>query len=337
MRPATRVFRQVRLVQRRPFSSSPARLDRYGFIGLGQMGYQMAKNLQQKLSPSDTVRLYDINTEAVKKLASEAEAFTGGAAVEVTSSIAAVAKDADYVVTVLPEPVHVQAVYKDILAPGLAAGTGGEKPVFIDCSTIDPSTSRAVASTVAKAGGHFVDAPMSGGVVGASAGTLTFMLGCPADLLPRVEPVLLRMGRRVFPCGVQGSGLAAKLANNYLLAINNIGTAEAMNLGIRWGLDPAVLAGVINASTGKCWPSEINNPVPGVVPTAPASRDYAGGFGISLMKKDLGLAVSAAKETGARLTLAPAAQELYAAAAEAEDCRGRDFSVVYRYLGKKET
>jgi 3-hydroxyisobutyrate dehydrogenase len=177
---------------------------------------------------------------------------------------------------------------------------------------------------------------MSGGVVGATAGTLTFMLGAPQCLLGRIEPILLRMGKRVLHCGAQGAGLSAKLANNYLLAIENIATAEAMNLGVKWGLDPKVLANVINVSTGKCWPSEVNNPVPGVVEAAPASRDYAGGFGIGLMRKDLRLAILAAKEAGAELPLADKASEVYETAEAEERCKGRDFSVVYRWLGGKE-
>ena len=144
------------------------------------------------------------------------------------------------------------------------------------------------------------------------------------------------MGKKVIHCGAQGAGLSAKLANNYLLAINNIATAEAMNLGIKWGLDPKVLGNLINISTGKCWPSEINNPVKGVVDGAPASRDYSGGFGIGLMKKDLGLAIKAAAEAGAKLELAEKANEVYEEAGKREDCKGRDFSVVYRYLGGAE-
>lgn len=177
---------------------------------------------------------------------------------------------------------------------------------------------------------------MSGGVVGATAGTLTFMLGSDEALVPRVEPVLLLMGRKVLHCGEQGAGLSAKLANNYLLALNNIATAEAMNLGMKWGLDPKKLAGVINVSTGKCWPSEVNNPVKGVVETSPVHRDYRGGFGISLMKKDLRLAMVAAGEAGARMELAETAFKVYEEAEKREDCQGRDFSVVYRYLGGKE-
>lgn len=177
---------------------------------------------------------------------------------------------------------------------------------------------------------------MSGGVVGAKAGTLTFMLGAPDSLVSRVEPILLMMGKKVLHCGPQGAGLSGKLANNYLLAINNIATAEAMNLGIKWGLDPLVLGNLINISTGKCWPSSVNNPVKGVVDGAPASRDYEGGFGLSLMKKDLSLAILAAKEAKATLELGERAREVYEAAEQREDCKGRDFSVVYRYLGGEQ-
>jgi 3-hydroxyisobutyrate dehydrogenase len=248
------------------------------------------------------------------------------------------ARHQDTVITCLPEPSHVKSAYASMITSDLPQRL---KPrIYIDCSTIDPSSSRAVARSVSAAlpdnQGAFVDAPMSGGVVGAAAGTLTFMLGAADELVPRVEQVLLRMGKRVLHCGPQGAGLSAKLANNYLLAISNIATAEAMNLGVKWGLDPKVLAGVINASTGRCWPSEVNNPVKGVVEKAPASRDYAGGFGISLMRKDLTLAMMAAEEAGARLELAKAAREVYEGAEKAERCKGRDFSVVYRYLGGEE-
>lgn len=227
----------------------------------------------------------------------------------------------------------MQGVYKSILAGSLPK----KDRIFIDCSTIDPSTSRQVAKSVADAGqGLFVDAPMSGGVVGATAGTLTFMLGADEALLPRVEPALMHMGRKVLHCGGQGAGLSAKLANNYLLALNNIATAEAMNLGVKWGLDPAKLAAVINVSTGRCWPSEVNNPVKGVVEGSPAGRDYRGGFGIALMKKDLRLALVAAEEAGARMELAQTAFGVYEEASKQEDCQGRDFSVVYRYIGGQE-
>lgn len=172
--------------------------------------------------------------------------------------------------------------------------------------------------------------------MGATAGTLTFMLGAPKSLISRLEPILLMMGKKVLHCGDQGAGLSGKLANNYLLAINNIATAEAMNLGIKLGLDRKVLGNLINTSTGKCWPSETNNPVKGVVETSPANRDYDGGFGISLMRKDLNLAIQAAADAGAQLQLGDTAKEVYEEAEQREDCKGKDFSVVYRYIGGAE-
>lgn len=174
---------------------------------------------------------------------------------------------------------------------------------------------------------------MSGGVVGARAGTLSFMFGATTrtgQLVERVKPILLLMGKKAWHLGEQGAGVTGKLANNYILAINNIATAEAMNLGIRWGLNPKVLADMINSSTGRCWPSEINNPVPGVVEAAPASRGYTGGFGVSLMKKDLRLAIAAAAESGTPLELANTARGVYSATED--KYRGKDFSVVYQHL-----
>ncbi|KAL2019830.1 hypothetical protein VTK56DRAFT_9092 [Thermocarpiscus australiensis] len=339
MKPSVRLWRLSLQAQRRAFSSSPRRLDNYAFIGLGQMGYQMARNLQAKLPPSDTIRLFDINKAAAEKLAHEMTTQqAGGAAAEVAGSAADASREADTVITCLPEPQHVKSTFEAILKGNLVSRS---KPrLFIDCSTIDPSSSREVAAAVSSAlpngQANFVDAPMSGGVVGATAGTLTFMLGAPESLVGRIEPILLRMGKRVLHCGPQGAGLSAKLANNYLLAIENIATAEAMNLGVKWGLDPKVLASVINVSTGRCWPSEVNNPVPGVVETAPANRDYQGGFGIGLMRKDLRLAMLAAREAGAKLPLADKASEVYESAEAEEKCKGRDFSVVYRWLGGKE-
>ncbi|KLU81381.1 hypothetical protein MAPG_00471, partial [Magnaporthiopsis poae ATCC 64411] len=188
----------------RAFSSTARRLDTYGFIGLGQMGYQMARNLQSKLPPSDTVRLFDINRGAMQKLAAEMKTSQiGGAAVELADSAEAASTEAanlviqDTVITVLPEPSHVKSVYASIIShlqskpPTTATGTGGQpqpRRLFIDCSTIDPASSREVAALVAEGtsgAAAFVDAPMSGGVVGATAGTLTFMLGAPGNLVSR--------------------------------------------------------------------------------------------------------------------------------------------------------
>jgi 3-hydroxyisobutyrate dehydrogenase-like beta-hydroxyacid dehydrogenase len=225
------------------------------------------------------------------------------------------------IITVLPEPQHVKAVYKQILDQNnlLTATPIKKERLFIDCSTIDPMTSAAVAEQAHSSGqGRFVDAPMSGGVVGAAAGKLTFMLGAEEDIVARVSEILMLMGKRVVHLGPPTSGLKGKLANNYLLALNNIATCEAMNMGVKWGL------------------SEINVPIPNVNPDTPSSRDYEGGFGTTLMLKDLKLALVAAEEADVSPYLGERARELYTAVSEDSKCKGKDFSVVYRYLGGKE-
>lgn len=238
----------------------------------------------------------------------------------------------------LPEPHHVQNVFQQMLKPPTlrTEAPNTKERLFIDCSTIDPKSSANVANATYSSGqGKFIDAPMSGGVVGARAGKLTFMIGAPPELVERATEVLMLMGKRVVHLGPQTSGLKGKLANNYLLALNNIATAEAMNMGVTWGLDPKTLADMINSATGKCWPSETNNPVPGVIPDAPSSREYAGGFGTGLMLKDLKLALQAASETGIKAQLGDYAKDIYAAVHADERYKGKDFSVVYKYIGGK--
>ncbi|EER24708.1 hypothetical protein D8B26_004932 [Coccidioides posadasii str. Silveira] len=312
----------------RSFSTTLSRDATWGFIGLGQMGYPMAKNLRAKIPESDTLLICDSNPDATKRFTAE----QSGKRIEVASSPRELAERSETIITSLPEPQHVKGVFHTILKDGLPKLA--TERLFIDCSTIDPISSREVAAAVHSTGsGRFVDAPMSGGVVGATAGTLTFMVGASSQipgLVQEAEKVLLLMGKKVWHLGEQGAGLSGKLANNYLLAITNIATAEAMNLGVRWGLDPKVLGQMINSSTGRSWSSEVNNPAPGVVETAPASRGYSGGFGVSLMKKDLRLAVEAANEAGTRLELASKAQEVYDSTEAAH--KGKDFSVVYQYL-----
>jgi 3-hydroxyisobutyrate dehydrogenase len=245
----------------------------------------------------------------------------------------------DTIITSLPEPKHVKGVFEEMLEPAtlLTDRSSSKERLFIDCSTIDPMTSAEVAKAAHSTGqGIFIDAPMSGGVVGAQAGTLTFMIGAAPEAVERATGVLSLIGKRVLHMGDQGAGLKGKLANNYLLALNNIATAEAMSMGVKWGLDPKALAGMINISTGKCWPSEVNNPVPGVIEGSPSSRGYEGGFGIALATKDLKLALKAAEEADVKLALGEAARAVYDAAEKDENCKGRDFSVVYRFLGGKE-
>ena len=241
------------------------------------------------------------------------------------------------ILTVLPEPHHVRGVFQEMLNPSTLRtdAPNTSERLFIDCSTIDPKTSEEVANEVHKSSaGKFVDAPMSGGVVGAAAGTLAFMVGSPEELIERVKEVLSMLGRRVIHMGPATSGLKGKLANNYLLALNNIATCEAMNMGMKWGLDPKVLADMINSATGKCWPSESNNPVPGVKEGAPAGRNYEGGFGTALMLKDLGLAITACDQAGVLPRLGLPAKEIYQAAEADEKCKGKDFSVVYQMISQ---
>ena len=233
----------------------------------------------------------------------------------------------------LPEPHHVQNVFKNMLKPPKIESGAGKDRLFIDCSTIDPRSSAGVANATHSSGqGRFVDAPMSGGTVSAQAGKLTFMIGASKDLVPRVNEVLSLMGRRIVHLGPQTFGLKGKLANNYLLALNNIATAEAMNMGIKWGLDPTALADMINTSTGRCWPSEVNNPAPGVIHESPASNNYVGGFGTALMNKDLRLAMQAAEEVGIEPRLGPIAREIYKMVEASDKTKGKDFSVVYKWL-----
>jgi 3-hydroxyisobutyrate dehydrogenase len=186
-----------------------------------------------------------------------------------------------------------------------------------------------------KGQGIFIDAPMSGGVIRATAGALTFMMGSPASAREmvdtRVKPVLQMLGRKIWETGAQGTGVSAKIANNYLLSICNVATAEAFNLGRKWGLDGKLLAEVINSSTGQNWASQFNNPLPGVSPNSPANLDYNGGFAIRLMKKDLKLAIDAAQECGAKMEFANRAEEVYTEV-EQGGYGNKDISVVYKHL-----
>ncbi|KAJ5431511.1 Dehydrogenase multihelical [Penicillium cf. griseofulvum] len=327
----------------RAFSTTIQRDATWGFVGLGQMGYHMAKNLRAKIPASDTLIVRDVNEESMKRFAAEARetAQSNGAGanqgrVEIAQSAREVAEKSIVMVTSLPEPHHVIDVFHSILKNGALPPLEQER-LFIDTSTIDPITSKDIANAIhTTQTGQFVDAPVSGGVVGARAGTLSFMFGAflkTDEQLERIRSVLALMGKKAWHLGEPGAGVSGKLANNYILALNNIATAEAMNLGVRWGLEPKVLAEMINSSTGRCWPSEVNNPVPGVVETAPASRGYEGGFGVSLMHKDLRLALAAAEQSNTPLALGAHAREVYKAVEE--EHRGKDFSVVYKWLQEK--
>ncbi|MBN3820962.1 NAD-binding protein, partial [Paraburkholderia sp. Se-20369] len=189
----------------------------------------------------------------------------------------------------------------------------------------DPGTVRAVDEATARRDLPFADAPVSGGTGGAQAGTLTFMVGADAALFERIRPVLLDMGKNVVHCGGAGTGQIAKICNNLLLGISMMGVSEAMALGAALGIEPAVLAGIINTSTGRCWSSDAYNPYPGVSDTAPAARGYSGGFAANLMLKDLGLATEAARHARQPVWMGTLAQQLYQSMSQ-QGLGGLDFS-----------
>jgi 3-hydroxyisobutyrate dehydrogenase len=293
-----------------------------GFLGLGNMGGPMARNL---LKAGHQVSVFDLSAAAVS-------ALVEAGAQEATSPAAIARSGVDAVITMLPAAAHVRQVYtgEDGLLANLPAGV-----LLIDSSTIDPMTARDVAAAAAKNGNPMVDAPVSGGTVGAAAGTLTFMVGGSAEHFERAKPILGAMGKNIVHCGDAGNGQVAKVANNMLLGISMIGVAEAMALGVSLGMDAKVLAGIINTSSGRCWASEVNNPFPGVLENAPASRGYSGGFGTDLMLKDLGLASEAAKQVRQPVILGALAQQLYQAFS-LQGNGGLDFSSIINLYRKEE-
>lgn len=291
-----------------------------GFIGLGNMGAPMARNL---LKAGHRLTVFDLSEAAVAGLA-EASATPA-------ASPAAVARtDAELVITMLPASAHVKGVYlgEDGLLAHVRPGV-----LLIDSSTIDPLSAREVAAAARAHGNPMLDAPVSGGTGGAAAGTLTFMVGGEAADFDRAQPVLSAMGRNIVHCGGTGNGQVAKVANNMLLGISMIGVAEAMSLGVALGMDPQVLAGILNTSSGRCWSSDTYNPFPGVMDNVPAARGYTGGFGTDLMLKDLGLASEAAKQARQPVILGALAQQLYQTFS-AQGHGGLDFSAIINLYRK---
>jgi 3-hydroxyisobutyrate dehydrogenase len=289
------------------------------FIGLGQMGSRMAANLQRR---GHALAVFDVAAAAAAPLVA--------AGARLAASPADAARGADAVVTMLPSSPHVREVYER--AGGVFDAAAGSGALLVDSSTIDPGVSRALAAAARARGLRMLDAPVSGGVGGAEAGTLTFMVGAADDAhFAAARPLLEGMGKNIVRCGGDGTGQVAKLCNNLVLAISMSAVSEAMNLGVKLGADAKVLAGVINSSSGRCWSSDTYNPVPGVMPGVPSSRGYSGGFGSALMAKDLGLALDAARAAGAPLPTGSAAAALYAMLL-AHGKGEKDFSVVYEFL-----
>lgn len=287
------------------------------FIGLGNMGGPMAANLRKA---GNEVIGFDLSERALQRLKSD-----GG---RVATSSGEAAAGADIVITMLPAGEHVEAAY---LADDGILSAARRGALLIDCSTIDVATARHVAERAEEAGFEMLDAPVSGGVGGAQAGTLTFMVGGGASSFARAEPVLSLMGKTVVHTGGHGTGQAAKICNNMILGISMIGVSEAFVLAEKLGLDAQKLFDVASRSSGQCWSLTTYCPVPGPVPTSPANRDYAPGFTAAMMLKDLRLARDAATSAGAEAPLGSQAEEIYARFCAAGGDT-TDFSGVVRFL-----
>ncbi|MEU9704718.1 3-hydroxyisobutyrate dehydrogenase [Streptomyces sp. NPDC047981] len=288
------------------------------FVGLGHMGGPMAANL---VRAGHRVLGHDLDAQA---LASAARA-----GVEPVASAAEAVACADVVVSMLPAGRHVLDLYDGVLA---AARPGA---LFVDCSTIDVADARTAHARAAAAGLRSLDAPVSGGVVGAEAGTLTFMAGGGAGEFAEALPLLEAMGQKSVHCGGPGAGQAAKICNNMILGISMIAVSEAFVLGESLGLSHQALYDVASTASGQCWALSVNCPVPGPVPTSPANRDYRPGFAASLMAKDLGLAAAAARAGGVHAELGLKAADLYAAYAERVGA-AEDFSGIVRTVRQSE-
>ncbi|MCX4672976.1 3-hydroxyisobutyrate dehydrogenase [Streptomyces sp. NBC_01381] len=284
------------------------------FLGLGHMGGPMAANL---VKAGHRVRGYDPAPAALEA--------ASAAGVEAVASAAEGVTDAEVVISMLPTGRHVLDLYEGVL------GSARPGALFVDCSTIDVADARAAHERAVAAGMRALDAPVSGGVVGAEAGTLTFMAGGSEEEFAEARPLLEAMGKKAVHCGGAGAGQAAKICNNMILGISMIAVSEAFVLGESLGLSHQALYDVASTASGQCWALSVNCPVPGPVPASPANRDYRPGFAASLMAKDLGLAANAVRSGGVHAELGLRAAELYASYAERAGAT-EDFSGIVRTI-----
>ncbi|WP_425098672.1 3-hydroxyisobutyrate dehydrogenase [Tropicibacter sp. S64] len=284
-----------------------------GFIGLGNMGGPMATNL---IKAGHDVTGFDVAGVSVE-----------GAAV--ASSAAQAASGADVVITMLPNG----AILRDVAAEVIPAMTPGA--VLLDCSTVDVDSARAVAAQAAEAGLGALDAPVSGGIGGASAGTLTFMVGGSEEAFAKTKPLFDIMGQKAVHCGPSGNGQAAKICNNMILGVTMIATCEAFALADKLGLDRQAMFDVVSTSSGYSWTMNAYCPAPGIGPQSPADNGYKPGFAADLMLKDLRLSQQAAESADADTPMGRAAMDLYAQFVEQEDGKGMDFSAMLPRFEKR--
>jgi 3-hydroxyisobutyrate dehydrogenase len=296
---------------------------RITFIGLGNMGKPMAANL---LKAGHELTAFDLSPSAVEALVS--------LGAQRADTLAAATAGVDCVITMLPAGQHVERVY---LSSGGLLECVAEDTLLIDASTVAPDTARQIAEAANAKQLPFIDAPVSGGVGGAQAGTLTFICGGEVAVVERAKPLLECMGRAIFHAGPHGAGQAAKICNNMLLSILMAGTSEALALGVKNGLDPKVLSAIMQQSSGGNWVLNTYNPWPGVMDNVPASRHYEGGFLVDLMKKDLGLAFDNAIKNNAAIPMGSLARNLYQLHAQ-QGNGGLDFSSIQQlYRAKSDT
>jgi len=271
-------------------------MKRVAFIGLGNMGLPMASNLTK--NNYDVVGL-DLSEEAMKSAEEKG--------IKCKKDINEVIKNIDCLISMLPAGEHVENLY---IEQGILNKIDSSI-LMIDCSTIDPLTSQKVASQASELGLNMLDAPVSGGVVGAESASLTFIVGGSSDNLSKAKPILESMGKNIFHAGGSGLGQVAKVCNNMLLAIHMCGTAETIAMGVNNGLDPEILSEIMKNSSGGNWSLEKYNPYPGVMKEVPASNHYSGGFLNSLMLKDLNLAKELAVQSKSETPMGTVAKQLY--------------------------
>lgn len=292
-----------------------------GFIGLGNMGGPMAINL---VKAGHTVKAFDLLAEHMEPV------IAAGA--QAANSAKDAVKDVEYVISMLPSGPIVEGLYihNDGLLDDIDTGT-----LVIDCSTIAPENAINLANAAQEKGITAIDAPVSGGVGGAKAGTLTFIVGGSNEAYEKSKTVLSDMGKNVFHAGNHGAGQVAKICNNMLLAVHMIGTAEALQMGVDNGLDPKVLSDIMLQSSGRNWSLELYNPYPGVMDGVPAANDYNGGFQVDLMNKDLGLALEVALKSKSSTPMGNVAKSLYALLSR-QGKGGKDFSSIQTLFNQLE-
>lgn len=334
----------------RQLSTSSRILANYGFIGLGQMGQHMARHIYNQLEPNDSLYVHDVLRDATETFVNTVTSASPDrkdclkALYNISDFVTGVNAQLDYIITMVPEGRHVKGVVQQLIETYQQGAPSTTKTTILDSSTIDIPTSIEVHNYVKQQIPEFdfIDTPVSGGVAGARKGTLSFMLSRPTDesISPSLNTLLKKMGKNIFPCGANhGAGLAAKLSNNYLLAVTNLAVADSFRLAHSFGLDLVKYSKLVAVSTGKCWAAVDNCPIPGVYPAEyrlPVDDGYNGGFITKLTKKDLVLATDAAKFNDRFLFMGDVSRHWYEKACEREDIASRDLAVLYEWLGDLE-